>query len=193
LKLRCTRSCGAGLLAGLVVGFFFPGGRPAGRARASTAPPCSAPPGCAPGSAAATACPPRTRRSSPRALAVFQPSAARRAASAPTVAGGSWPRSRCSGDRAARLGQRAADRLDPELLPVRVDVGDHGRQRRSSSAAKKPAAVRRIAFVRRSSAFSRSSCRIRADSAVVVPGRSPASICARFTQPRCSLSEEVGL
>src|SRR6266487_4485116 len=49
---------------------------------------------------------------------------------------------------------------------------------------KKALAVRSIALARRSSAFSRSSCRIRAASAVVVPGRCPASTCACFTQPR---------
>lgn len=48
----------------------------------------------------------------------------------------------------------------------------------------KALAVRRIAFTRRSSAFSRSSDRIRAASADAVPGRSPRSICACFAHPR---------
>jgi hypothetical protein len=41
-----------------------------------------------------------------------------------------------------------------------------------------------IALTRRSSAFSRSSARIRAASAVDVPGRIPRSICACLAQPR---------
>jgi hypothetical protein len=45
-------------------------------------------------------------------------------------------------------------------------------------------AVRKIAFARRSSAFSLSSSRIRADSDDVTPGRNPTSNCACFTQPR---------
>ena len=48
----------------------------------------------------------------------------------------------------------------------------------------KALAVRKIAFTRRSSAFSRSSARIRAASANVVPGRIPRSICACLAQPR---------
>jgi len=42
------------------------------------------------------------------------------------------------------LAQDPADRLDPELLTVRVDVGDHRGGRGSSSRAKKLAADFRI-------------------------------------------------
>ncbi len=42
--------------------------------------------------------------------------------------------------------QLLADRLDPETLLVSVDVGDHLRVRRSSSAPKKAAALFRISF-----------------------------------------------
>ena len=62
------------------------------------------------------------------------------------------------GDRHVVLGEHPADRLDPETVPVGVDVGDDQRSLRSSSAAAKNAdAVLRISFARRSSAFSRSS------------------------------------
>ena len=44
--------------------------------------------------------------------------------------------------------------------------------------------MRNIAFTRRSSAFSRSSARIRAASADAVPGRKPRSTCACLAQPR---------
>jgi hypothetical protein len=53
--------------------------------------------------------------------------------------------------------QRRADRLDPEAVPVGVDVGDHVLRRPSSSVAKKSDADRRISLARRSSNFSRSS------------------------------------
>ena len=42
----------------------------------------------------------------------------------------------------------------------------------------------KISLARRSSLFSRSSSRIRARSSVVTPGRAPASVSARRTQPR---------
>ena len=54
--------------------------------------------------------------------------------------------------------QHLADRLDPEPVPVLVDVGDHLPGRRSSSAAKKAEALFRISLARRSSRFSCSSC-----------------------------------
>src|SRR6266702_4387070 len=87
-------------------------------------------------------------------------------------------------DRHARLAQRPAGRLDPELIPEGLDEGRHQGYRWPSSAAKKALAVRKIALTRRSSAFSRSSARIRAASADAVPGRRPRSICACFAQPR---------
>src|SRR5260370_8004815 len=53
--------------------------------------------------------------------------------------------------------QHPADRLDPMRLAVIVDEGNHGLNRRSSSAwAKYPPALRRISLARRSSRFSRS-------------------------------------
>ena len=54
--------------------------------------------------------------------------------------------------------QHLADRLDPIRLAVIVDEGDHGLNRRSSSAwAKYADALRRISLACRSSRFSRSS------------------------------------
>jgi hypothetical protein len=73
------------------------------------------------------------------------------------------------------LAQDPADQLDPELLPVIVDVVDQRGEGRSSSAAKKAEAVFRIAFARRSSRFSRSSSTSRARSSVVSPGALPVS------------------
>jgi hypothetical protein len=81
-------------------------------------------------------------------------------------------------DRHIRVGQRGADRLDSEDVPIPLDVVDDHREGRSSSAAKKAEAVRRIEFARRNSRFSRSSSVSLAESPVVVPGRAPAS-----TQP----------
>jgi hypothetical protein len=78
--------------------------------------------------------------------------------------------------------QRGADRLDPEAVPVSVDVGV--RRRPSSSVAKKSDADRRISLARRSSKFSRSSCLSRSRSSVLRPGRSPASTSARRTHLR---------
>jgi hypothetical protein len=73
--------------------------------------------------------------------------------------------------RRAVLAQDPADRLDPELAAVLIDVSNRGGQWRPSSEAKKALAVRKIAFARRSSALSRSSWRIQAAS----PSRSPAA------------------
>src|SRR5208282_4340150 len=87
-------------------------------------------------------------------------------------------------DGHAGLAQRPADRPDPELVPEGLDEGHHQGYRWPSSAAKKALAVRNIAFTRRSSAFSRSSARIRAASADAVPGRIPRSTCACLAQPR---------
>ncbi len=68
---------------------------------------------------------------------------------------GGWSsaRSSCSGDRHPGLAQDGADRLDPELVAVLVDVvdqhrGGHFSLRSSSAAAKNADAVRRISFVR---------------------------------------------
>jgi hypothetical protein len=81
--------------------------------------------------------------------------------------------------------QDGADRLDPELCPVRVDEIDHHLCRRSSSALAKYAdASRRISLARRSSTFSRSSCLRRSRSSVVRPGRLPASRSAWRTHCR---------
>jgi hypothetical protein len=87
-------------------------------------------------------------------------------------------RRRC--DLGGRLRERRQDRLDTVFLPLGVDELDLQRDGRSSSAAKKLAADLRIWFARRSSRFSRSNCASRSASLVAVPGRSPASISARF-------------
>src|SRR3954471_14127657 len=86
--------------------------------------------------------------------------------------------------------QNAADRLDPVQDAVLVDEGDHGLNRRSSSAwAKYADALRRISLACRSSRFSRSSALMRSRSSVVGPGRRPWSRSARRTQWR-SVSPE---
>ena len=74
--------------------------------------------------------------------------------------------------------QHAADRLDPEPVPMGVDVRHHRGYllRRSSAAwAKYADAVLRISFVRFSSRFSRSSAASRSRSLVVRPGCWPVS------------------
>jgi hypothetical protein len=59
------------------------------------------------------------------------------------------------GDLHAVLGQHGTDRLDPETVPIDVDVQQLYLSRRSSSvAAKNALAVLRISLARRSSAFS---------------------------------------
>src|SRR5690606_33234032 len=80
--------------------------------------------------------------------------------------------------------QLLADRLDPELEAVGVDELHYLVDGRSSSAAKKADALRRVAFARGGSRTSRSSSASRSASAVVVPGRMPPSISARWTRPR---------
>jgi hypothetical protein len=81
--------------------------------------------------------------------------------------------------------QHLTDRLDSELLPLGVDIGDDYFNRRSSSAAAKNAeAVRRISFARRSSRFSFSNSAIRRRSSLVVPGRPPPSISAWLAASR---------
>src|SRR4051794_5678742 len=70
--------------------------------------------------------------------------------------------------------QQAADRLDTVDLTMRVEEGDHGFDRRSSSAIAKYAdALRRISLAWRSSRFSRSRALIRACSALFGPARKP--------------------
>ena len=75
------------------------------------------------------------------------PSAPRPGRERSTVAASS-PSSRWSG-RSAAAGA-PADRLDPEAVPVGVDVGDYLLRRRSSSAPKKVAADLRIGGFNRS-------------------------------------------
>src|SRR3954452_25284570 len=70
--------------------------------------------------------------------------------------------------------EHAADRLDPVDGAMLVDEGDHGLDRRPSSAIAKYAdALRRISLAWRNSRFSRSSARMRSCSAVVGPVRRP--------------------
>jgi hypothetical protein len=84
-------------------------------------------------------------------------------------------------DLQAVLAQDSADRLDPEMLPVGVDVADQRCEGRSSSAAKKADAVFKIAFARRSSRTSRSSSRGRVRSSLLSPGSGPESTRACLT------------
>jgi len=78
------------------------------------------------------------------------------------------------GDLDSGLAQDPADRLDPVIGLVGVDVvDDHLSLRSSSAAAKNAEAVFRISLARRSSRFSRSSSAMRFASSVVVPGRTP--------------------
>ena len=60
---------------------------------------------------------------------------------------------------------------EPRAARAAEVVSNHGGQWWPSSEAKKALAVRKIACPRRSSAFSRSSWRIRAASPLVIPGR----------------------
>jgi len=87
-------------------------------------------------------------------------------------------------DRHIHAGQRGADRLDSEHGLVLLDEVDDQRQGRSSSAASKADADRKIAFARRTSRTSRSNCAIFSASLVLVPGHAPASTSACITQPR---------
>ena len=90
-----------------------------------------------------------------------------------------WPRSRCSGRPAA--GCRSAR---PRTGPCDRRRAPRSPCGRSSSAAKKADALRKIALDRRSSLTSRSSSANRAASDAVVPARSPASTSAWLTHPR---------
>ncbi len=70
--------------------------------------------------------------------------------------------------------QHTTDRLDPVSPAIIVYEGDHGLNRRSSSAwAKYALALRRISLAWRSSRFSRSSALIRSRSSDVDPARRP--------------------
>src|SRR4051794_6320978 len=81
--------------------------------------------------------------------------------------------------------QHPADRLDPVDGAMLVDEGDHGLDRRSSSAiAQYALALRRISLTWRSSRTSRSSARMRSCSAVVGPARRPWSRSVWRTQWR---------
>src|SRR3954463_7837041 len=81
--------------------------------------------------------------------------------------------------------QHPADRLDPVDGAMLVDEGDHGFDRRSSSAiAQYALALRRISLAWRSSRTSRSSARMRSCSAVVGPAGRPWSRPAWGPQPR---------
>ena len=82
------------------------------------------------------------------------------------------------------LGEHAADRLDPEPVPVVVDERDYHGSRGSSSRAKKLDAASRISLARFSSRTSACNALIVAASVVVVPARFPVSMWCCFTQPR---------
>src|SRR5690242_8971510 len=86
------------------------------------------------------------------------------------------------GNRHAVLGQHGTDRLDPETVPIGVDVADDYLSRRSSSAdAKNALAVFKISFARRNSAF---SARNRRTSAISTESPEPgpsAGAPARFS------------
>jgi hypothetical protein len=70
--------------------------------------------------------------------------------------------------------QHPADRLDTVDLALIVDEGDHGFDRRSSSAIAKYAdAFLRISLARRNSRTSRYSALMRSRSSLVAPGRWP--------------------
>lgn len=69
--------------------------------------------------------------------------------------------------------------LDPELVLIIINELDYLLCGRSSSAAKKAGAALKIAFVHRSSRFSRSNSTIRTSSSVVTTGPAPSLIWAR--------------
>src|SRR5277367_5830903 len=78
--------------------------------------------------------------------------------------------------------QHPADRLDPMRLAVIVDEGNHGLNRRSSSAwAKYALALRRISLACRSSRFSRSRALSLVAISLVKPGLCPLSRSPFFT------------
>ena len=87
---------------------------------------------------------------------------------------------------ASRRGDRqlCGDRLDPELTSVDVNEVHHHLCGRSSSAARKADAERRIAFARRDSRTSCSNALIFARSSLAAPGTAPWSMSAWRTQAR---------
>src|SRR4051794_15652952 len=81
--------------------------------------------------------------------------------------------------------QDLADRLDPMRPTMIIDKGDHGLDRRSSSAiAKYALALRRISLACRNSRFSPSSAFSLSGMSGGTPARCPLSISAFFT-PSC--------
>ena len=82
------------------------------------------------------------------------------------------------------LTEHAADRLDPEPVPVVVDERDYHGKRGSSSRAKNDDPANKISFARFSSRLSCSSSLILLASPVVVPGRFPESMSACLHYPR---------
>lgn len=86
--------------------------------------------------------------------------------------------------------QGAADGLDPETIAVFVDERDHLVVGRSSSAAKKAEALRRISFARRSSRFSLRSLVISSASVVLRPGAWPWSMRSCFHQLRFGVGRD---
>ena len=60
--------------------------------------------------------------------------------------------------------------LDPELIAIRVNVGDHLVEGRPGSAAKNADAAFKISLTRRNSAFSRLNRLISAAASEVTPG-----------------------
>src|SRR5688500_7933302 len=96
------------------------------------------------------------------------------------------------------VGQHPAQGLDTPAQPagwlvvlVLADELDHHLPGRSSSAAKKLEAALRISFARRNSAFSLFSALSCSDSAVVTPGRAPASTSARRTHFRSVSADPI--
>src|ERR1700735_2961355 len=84
--------------------------------------------------------------------------------------------------------QHPADRLDPVRLAVIVDEGDHGLNRRSSSAwAKYALALPRISFACRSSRFSRSRAFSFVATSVGTPARTPPLSRSAFFTHSCSV------
>ena len=88
------------------------------------------------------------------------------------------------GDRRTVPAEHPTDRCEPEPSPVVVDEPDYHSSRGSSSRTKKLDVANKISLARVSSRTSASRPLIRFVSSVVVPGHSPASITACFTQPR---------
>ena len=92
------------------------------------------------------------------------------------------------GDRHGVLGEHAADRSDPETVPVGGDeLADRSGQRRlrgSLSRTKKDVAALRISIVCSSSALRRFNARISAAASEETPSRSPSSTCCWRIQLR---------